>query len=77
MPTYGKVFDLTWYSLDPSYHGSIPSFAYQHHSPYPAKGDLLDTRGVDVCGEETDYSGSYSYTNLVKDGVGTAFQLPQ
>ena len=71
MAASGTVYELLEKGLLRTQNGPIPSYLYQPKSDIPVQAGPNDERGgIDICGDETDYSSSYTYADLVAADVG-------
>ena len=67
----GTVYELLGKGLMRTQIGPIPSYLYQPKSDIPVQAGPNDERGgMDICGDETDYSSTYAYADLVAADVG-------
>lgn len=67
----GTVYKLLDKGLVRTQNGPIPSYVYQLKSEIPVQAGPEDERGgIDICGDETDYSSVYTYADLVAADVG-------
>ncbi|KAA1083695.1 hypothetical protein PGT21_004191 [Puccinia graminis f. sp. tritici] len=68
IPGYANSWTLTKPELTPRTVGNYKSWYYQNFTGIPAGGKYDDKPGTDICGQKTDYGGSWFTQELVESG---------